>query len=300
MIKFNVDDLIEQGLVKKKTYTEGAYKGLSVLKYSRKVFYDNLWYLDERLLECRGIVIDEDDNVIVLPFKKVFNLGENNTTVDPDKEVVCPRKVNGFMAAATMTDKYGLIVSTTGTLDSEYAALARKWIEKGYSYKMPLERTYLFEICDRSDPHIVAEEEGAYLIGCRFTDELITFDEDSLYFESQLLNYKRPEMWVGVFKDLPLDIKHEGYMVRDKASSETLCKIKSNHYLGKKALQRVGKTKASKMWNNPNLFKQQLDEEFYKVFDKIIATFTQEEYLSLSEQQRRLWIENYFEENNYV
>lgn len=302
MIKFNVDDLIEQGLVKKKTYTEGVYKGLSVLKYSRKVFYDNLWHLDERLLECRGLVVDEDDNVVVLPFKKVFNLGENNTTVDPDKEVVCPRKVNGFMGTATMTEKYGLIVSTTGTLDSEYAMLARKWIEKGATKKMIPKHTYLFEICDRSDPHIVAEEEGAYLIGVRkhVLEDKYLLPECIVGFEAATLNYKRPDVWEGVFKDLPLDIKHEGYMVRDKTSAETICKIKSNHYLGKKTIQRVGKTKASKMWNNPDSFKQQLDEEFYKVFDKIIDTFTQEEYLSLSEQQRRLWIENYFKENKYV
>ena len=81
MQKLNVDDLVEQGLVKKKTYTKGKYKGLSVLKYSRKVFFDNLWHLDDRLLECRGTVVDEADNIIVLPFKKVFNFGENGTYV---------------------------------------------------------------------------------------------------------------------------------------------------------------------------------------------------------------------------
>ena len=294
-MKFNVDDLIEQGLVKKKTYTEGKYAGLSVLKYSRKVFYDNLWNIDSRLLECRGVVVDEDDNVIVLPFKKVFNLEENNTKVDPDTDVVCPRKINGYLAAATMTEKYGLIISTTGTLDSEYAELARKWIEKGYIKGMDSNHTYLFEICDKSDPHVVFEGEGAYLIGCRNILNGLLDNEDVVYNEGSFLGFRTPDVWEGKFKDLPLDVKHEGYMVRDSNTGETLCKIKSKHYLGKKALQRVGKTKASKMWNNPELFKQQLDEEFYKVFDKILDTFTQEEYLSLSEQERRSWIENYFE-----
>lgn len=298
MLKFNVDDLVEKGLVKKKTYTEGKYKGLSVLKYSRKVFYDNLWNLDDRLLECRGIIVDEYDNVVLLPFQKVFNLGENNTKVSPDLEVVCPRKVNGFMAAATMTDKYGLIISTTGTLDSEYADLARKWINTGMPHKMWKGRTYLFEICDSSDPHIVSEDEGAYLIGCRILSDGLLVDEKSLDFETMIINYRRPELWEGKFKDLPLDVEHEGYMVRCIETGLTLCKIKSKHYLGKKALQRVGKAKVSRMWNNPVLFKQQLDEEFYEVFDKILDTFTEEEYLNLEEQQRRFWIENYFQENN--
>ena len=301
-MKFNVDDLIQQGLVKKRTYTEGKYTGLSVLKYARKVFYDNLWHLDNRLLECRGIVVDEDDNIIVLPFKKVFNLGENNTKVDTNTDVVCPRKINGFMAAATMTEKYGLIISTTGTLDSEYAILARKWIEKMVTNKMIPKLTYLFEICDKSDPHVVKEGEGAYLIGVRShaAEDKYLLPECIVNFEAANLGYKRPDVWEGKFKDLPLDVEHEGYMVRDTHTGETLCKIKSNHYLGKKCLQRVGKTKASKMWNNPDLFKQQLDEEFYKVFDKILDMFTQEEYLELTEQQRRSWIENYFAEKNYV
>lgn len=301
-MKFNVDDLIEKGLVKKKTYTSGKYAGLSVLKYSRKVFYDNLWDIDSRLLEARGIVVDEDDNVIVLPFKKVFNLGENNTKVDPELEVVCPRKINGFMAAATMTDKYGLIISTTGTLDSEYAELAREWIDNGYTSKMIPNHTYLFEICDKSDPHVVSEDEGAYLIGVRkigIGDKCL-LPECMVGFEAATLNYDRPDVWEGKFKDLPLEVKHEGYMVRDAKTGLTLCKVKSKHYLSKKALQRVGKSKVSKMWNNPELFKQQLDEEFYEVFDIILDTFTQEEYLSLSEQERRSWIENYFEENKYV
>lgn len=297
-MKFNVEDLIEKGLVKKKTYTSGKYAGLSVLKYSRKVFYDNLWHVDDRLLECRGIVVDENDNVIVLPFKKVFNLGENNTKVDPDLEVVCPRKINGFMAAATMTDKYGLIISTTGTLDSEYADLARKWIEKGFTHRMETNYTYLFEICDKSDPHVVFEGEGAYLIGCRSIETGLLLDEDTVYNEASLLAFESPDVWEGKFKDLPLDVKHEGYMIRDAETDLTLCKVKSKHYLSKKALQRVGKNKASKMWNNPELFKQQLDEEFYDVFDKILDTFTQEGYLNIDEQERRLWLENYFERNN--
>lgn len=51
-MKLNVQDLIERKLVTKKTYTNGIYKGLSVLKYPKKVFYDNLWHLNDRLLDC--------------------------------------------------------------------------------------------------------------------------------------------------------------------------------------------------------------------------------------------------------
>ena len=42
------------------------YPGLFVLKYKRKVFYDNLW--TPELQELRGLVVDEDWNIVVHPF----------------------------------------------------------------------------------------------------------------------------------------------------------------------------------------------------------------------------------------
>ena len=293
-MKLNVQDLIDQGLVVKKSYTEGVYKGLSVLKYHRKVFYDNLWHLDERLLECRGTVVDENWNVVVLPFKKVFNLGENGTQVDPEREVIIPEKVNGFMSATTLTEKYGLIVSTTGTLDSEYATLARKWIEKGKVNKMIKGITYLFEICDESDPHIVEEKEGAYLIGIRAIDTGDLWQEDELDLFAKWMEYLRGSTIKVKFKDIP-ETKKEGFMVRCVETQEVLCKLKSKHYLSKKMIQRVGRSKAKKMWNNKEAFRQQIDEEFYNCYQSILDTYTEEEYLNITEQQRRKWIEEYFE-----
>lgn len=295
-MKLNVQDLIDKGLVKKKTYTTGKYKGLSVLKYHRKVFYDNLWHLDDRLLECRGTVVDEDWNVVVLPFKKVFNYGENETTVDPDREVIIPEKINGFMAAATMTEKYGLIVSTTGSLDSEFSELARKWINTlgNIDEEFTKGETYLFEICDKTDPHIVEEKEGAYLIGVRRHYDGSLKTESAVDRDAVWLGCKRPKHLKCKFKDIP-KTKKEGFMVRDAFTEEVLCKLKSSFYLSKKMLQRCGKNKAKKMWGNSELFKKQLDEEFYDCYQEILDTFTEEEYLNLTEQQRRKWIEEYFE-----
>lgn len=290
-MKLYVQDLIDKGLVKKKTYTEGRFKGLSVLKYSRKVFFDNLWHLDDRLLECRGTVVDEDWNVVVLPFKKVFNLGENNTQVHPIHRVVIPEKINGFMAAATLTKKYGLIISTTGSLDSEFVSLAEKHIlALDLEDNLFFGETLLFEVCDKTDPHIIEEVEGVYLLGIRNHATGLLKTEQAVDRDAIYLQAKRPKHTKCFFKDIP-ETKREGFMIRCAHTGETLCKLKSPHYLSKKALQRCGKNKASKMFNDPQQFKQQLDEEFYKLFDKILDTFSKEDYLELTEQQRRTWIE---------
>ena len=98
-MRFNVDDLVRMGYVQKKTYHHGEFAGLSVLKYKNNVFWGNLWGKDDRLLECRGMVVDSHDNVVIYPFTKVFNHMENGTTAPDDKIVDAIQKVNGFMAA---------------------------------------------------------------------------------------------------------------------------------------------------------------------------------------------------------
>ena len=51
----------------------------------------------------------------------------------------------------------------------------------------------------------------------------------------------------------------------------------------------------SKLVNPKERSRQKLDEEFYYCYQKIIDTFTEEDYINLTEQQRRKWIEDYFE-----
>lgn len=301
--KFNVDDLVEQGLVVKKTYKEGKYKGLSILKYHRQVFFKNLWHLDDRLLECRGIVVDEEDNIIVRPFKKVFNLFENGAgeSLNYTDYVDFVIKLNGFMACVTVTEKYGTIVSTTGSLDSPYVELAKEWIDlDSFQYEdTAIPNTYTFEVCDNEkDPHIIEEDDGATLIGVREVHSGDLFTEDACDVIADLYGFKRPYHFAGmvgkVLESMPHRFK-EGYMLRSKDSEgAVICKMKFPYYLSKKALQRCGKNKANMMFDNPSEFKKKLDEEFYDIFDKILETFTKEEYLSMTEQERRKWIEEYF------
>ena len=47
---------------------------LTIWNYSDKVQYEGLW--DETLLQCRGLVTDDEGNVVARPFKKFFNMEE--------------------------------------------------------------------------------------------------------------------------------------------------------------------------------------------------------------------------------
>ncbi len=287
--------LIAQGLVKQKRYDNG----LSVFKYSRKVFYDALWNTDPLLLEARGIVLDDEGNKVIWPFTKVFNYGENGagSELTPETKVVAPRKVNGFMAACRYWNGE-LIVSTTGSLDSDFAVLARSHIEKLSYTEMDSELTYLFEICDPSDPHIVEEEEGAWLIGARSMNTGTMMTEAWLDSEAHFIKAKRPEVFRGTFGELwemVRTCKHEGWMVIDAATRETVCKIKSPHYLSKKFLMRMGNKKVDQMFDNKEEFLKTLDEEFYSIAEYITSTFHKDGWKETSEALRRAVIEKFFE-----
>lgn len=291
-------ELIAKGLVKQKRYDNG----LSVFKYTREVFYKALWNEDPLLLEARGMVLDDDGNKVIWPFTKVFNHHENGTELDLDTVVVAPRKVNGFMAAVRFW-KGELIVSTTGTLDSDYAKLARSYIEKLNGIeRASTNMTLLFEICDQADPHIVEEEAGAYLIGARLMQDCD--HEGAMLNEAQLDGYaaslgaKRPEVFRGTFRDV-LDLlqncKHEGYMVRLTEREETVMKLKSPHYLVKKFLMRMGQKKVDFMFTNKEEFLKTIDEEFYSIVHYITRWYDAETWGRKTDAERRAKIEEYFE-----
>ena len=288
----NFDDLIQKNLVTKKTYENG----LSIYKYTRKVFFDSLWHLDDRLLDARGLVLDANNKVVINPFSKVFNYKENGVTVDLEKEIIAVRKVNGFMTAMAL-HKGELLFSSTGSLDSDYVKLAKYMILdtiKNKELVIP-GYTYLFEICHESDPHIVKEDAGVYLIGIRdSTIDSPLLPQKLLDEDAELFGFKRPEWGVSKFKDVlyaSSHVTHEGFMIHD-LRGQALCKLKSTFYLNKKALQRCGKQKADAMFNNPEVFKEKLDEEFYSLFYKIITSFTKEQWLNLEEEERSEWIFN--------
>lgn len=170
--------LVAAGLATKKVNPE---TGNITFKYHRKVMYNNLWKTNPYLMECRGHTYSPDGELLVLPFRKSFNYGENNHwfDVDDNELVLMYKKYNGFMAAVSNG-----VVSTTGTTDSDYVKLARKNIEESefseiLNFKTNF--TYLFEINDVNDPHIVKEKPGLkHLVSVIIIMVYSTFTENQL------------------------------------------------------------------------------------------------------------------------
>lgn len=271
------------------------HPGLFVLKYKHKVFYENLW--TPELQELRGLVVDKDWNVVIYPFTKIFNRFENGTDFDPEDLVVAVRKVNGFMACVTYHNGKN-IVSTTGSLDSPFVTMAEKYLSglltaPGY--------TYIFEICDPEDKHIIEEKPGAYLIGCRDLDTGRLSTESDLDQIAALrrdgLKILRPEWFIDDFKnvcDRMNTIRHEGFIIRKDGRA---LKIKSPYYLVTKFLARKNGDKLLTMIENPQNIKQNIDEEFYPLVDYLYTI--RQRFSAMPENERILVIEKFLYENSF-
>jgi hypothetical protein len=275
-----------------------TYPGLFVLKYIRKVFYDNLWDADGILNECRGLVVDKDYNPLIVPFTKIYNRGENGTDIPLTEEVTAVVKVNGFMAAATHIEGRGVVVSTTGSLDSPFVELAKKWLEPSIIpwIEMNGSGTYIFEICDPTDPHIISEIPGPVLIGRSklhiAKDDVfhrMAHTEDYLDQLALRMGVRRPthaEVPFGTVVNLLKIVKHEGFVVY---GDNITLKLKSPYYLIKKLFARKRNEYLSVDWLIG--CKHTIDEEYYPLVDKIIED--KEFFMMLDEQQKLKYIEDF-------
>lgn len=286
---------------KQKLFTRKEHlRGMFILKYANKVFYNNLWC--DELQNMRGTVVDKDYKVLQRPFTKIFNYGENNTRIDRDEPVKAVEKINGFMVAASWVDGHGLLVSTTGSLTSDFVDLGRRWIEK---YPLLLEQieknsrlTYLFECVDESDPHIIDEEVGLYLIGTRFKAWNVPnhhHTEEQLDELAMIVGVKRPKHYTyNRFSDLIQDlktVKHEGFVVWGLETGKEL-KLKSPFYLATKFIGRLNDSRLLRLLEHPDEIKKIIDEEFYGIIDHVQHNL--DSFMVLTKQERIEYVRNYF------
>lgn len=262
-------------------YNIKEFGDLRLFKYKNKVFYKNLW--DKELVEYRGLVLDKDDNVVQRPFTKIFNWNEGGRKEDNVKQwVYWSQKVNGFMGAASIHEGK-LLVSTTGSLDSPFSKLATKWLkdlpirDNGY--------TYIFEIVDPSDPHIIDEKPGVYLLGARAKSMQASnhdFSEWMLDDTAKKFGCYRPKHGRATIKELleaASVATHEGYVFWNDNCEY---KIKTPFYLITKFLGRTRK----------DYRKEYVEEEFYPLIDAIEA---QDNFREWHEQDKIKFIRGFLD-----
>lgn len=274
------------------------YPGLFVLKYTKRVFFDALWNESPFLLECRGQVVDADFNSVIRPFTKIFNYQENGagSTWNENTYVLVTKKVNGFMAAVT-NHNGKIIISTTGSLDSDFVGYANDYLKDITPEMCKPFHSYMFEIVHPEDPHIVKENFGAHFLAIvdhdsgehwykfdnfpqSIMEEAIdNFEPLGIYCEDE---YKVTWRFGDLLKHIKT-VEHEGYVIINPETNETL-KIKSQYYLFQKFLARVGTKKLIDGIKHGTI-KERIDEEYYDILDLVIE-YGVDKFSELEEQAR--------------
>lgn len=297
MRKDNLKQFVQDNPKLVKMRESDRYPGLYVLKYSKKVFYDDLW--NDYLEECRGTVVDTDFNVVSRPFTKIYNYGieKRAPVLSPDTTVVMHRKVNGFMVAMTWYNK-DILVSTTGSLESPYVDMAKEmmlthqcWADWQMAVAGAEGFTLMFECVHPNDPHIIVEKPGMYFLGWRENTWESKVDGHSNMewrrFAENDLNCYSPESGMTLFSNVlrkVKNVKHEGFVFY--TADGVSAKIKSPYYLTSKWVARNPRT--DKLMDMNRDIKKNIDEEYYGLIDAIRDNIV--EYTAMDEQQRLAWV----------
>lgn len=114
---------------------------LTIWNYSERVQYESKW--DEITLMCRGLVTDDEGNVVACPFKKFFNQEEGKHTSTSDFDVYS--KMDGSLGIL-FNYNGEWVMATRGSFTSDQAVKGMEMLSK-YDYnRLNKGYTYLFEI----------------------------------------------------------------------------------------------------------------------------------------------------------
>ena len=289
---------IDEGLVIKQVHPTLP---LSIYNYSRECQYDGKW--DDITLNCRGLVLDGDGNVIAKPFPKFFNWEE----IKDDKYAHCegcrrvgmincahPEECGGwemrsvipnesFEVYEKMDGSLGIFfyyggewhMATRGSFTSEQAIKGMEIAKRlNYDKRCVIGYTYLFEIIYPENRIVVdyGKEERLVLLGVmNRRGEEFPYEEIADEGWDIVMKYKTwGEDWETLKKEISKD--NEGYVIR--FSGGMRMKIKGDEYV---RLHRILTNFSTKdIWellrNNEQLepFLDRVPDEFDKWVKAII------------------------------
>lgn len=136
-----LNEYISKGLVIGQAH---ATLPLAIFNYSRTCQYDRLW--NDVTLNCRGLVLDTEGNVIAKPFPKFFNYEEHKENEIPNESFEVFEKMDGSLGIFFHYEGEWHM-ATRGSFTSEQAIKGMEIAKReGLDRKCVPGFTYLFEI----------------------------------------------------------------------------------------------------------------------------------------------------------
>ena len=131
---------ISEGLVVKNDHPTLP---ISIYNYSRTCQYENKW--DEITKMCRGLILDQEGNVIAKGFNKFFNMEEHLPEEIPNESFEVFEKLDGSLGILFWYQGEW-ILATKGSFTSDQAIRAKEILNKYNYHPIPKGYTTLVEI----------------------------------------------------------------------------------------------------------------------------------------------------------
>ena len=230
-MKYNLEVLeeyIDKGLVVKQNHPTLP---LSIYNYSRTTQYDGMW--DDITLNCRGLVLDNEGNVIAKPFPKFFNYEEHKPEDIPNENFEVYEKMDGSLGIIFHYEGDWLI-ATRGSFTSEQAIKGKEMLDKLNKSALIPGYTYLAEIIYPENRIVVdyGDEEKLVVLGAynNETGKEVEVEVDEMVNEGWevVMKYKTWGEGYDLLKE-EISKDKEGYVIR--FSSGMRMKIKGTEYV---------------------------------------------------------------------
>ena len=128
-----------------------------IYNYTKNCIFSHTW--NEITLQCRGLILDKNLNVVARPLRKFFNYEELSEEQIPNLPYKIYDKIDGSMGILYWINDVPYI-ATRGSFTSEQAIHATKILHKKYlNVPFNKEYTYIFEIVYPEDIKVVDYKE---------------------------------------------------------------------------------------------------------------------------------------------
>jgi RNA ligase len=198
---------------------------LTIWNYTEKVQYENLW--DEVTLMCRGLVTDNNGDIVASPFQKFFNIEEGK--FEPTEKFEVYEKMDGSLGIVFWY-RGQWVVATRGSFTSDQSIKAKEILRKYNTDIMFRHLTFCFEIIYPENRIVLdyGTDEKLVLLG--------TFDKNGKEMDVDMWSqwgFDVVKKYDGIndYKQLKEMVKNdqEGFVV--KFSNGDRVKVKGVEYL---------------------------------------------------------------------
>lgn len=225
---FSEEDLLKAIEDKMVTQRKHPQWDLWIYNYTPQAQYSRTW--NDVTINCRGLILDGNADIVARPFKKFFNYGEEQVDLAPDTPVKAFDKADGSLGIIYPTPDGKVSVATRGSFESDQALWATDHLkDKGITQDDFMnfgDYTYLCEIVGSFNRIVLdyGDFEGLIGLACVDIETGVAIDPlSTLAFDQYIQHF--PE--VKTLKDA-LEVEPrknaEGLVLRMEDGSHLKCK----------------------------------------------------------------------------